>query len=174
MQVLTIGHSTRPLEELVATLQNHGVERLVDLRSLPRSRRNPQFNSDALPQALAPAGIGYLHMKGLGGRRKPQPDSPNDGWESEGFRAYADYMLTPDFERHLGALVTLADEIQIAIMCAEAVPWRCHRSLIADALAVRGIGVSHILEPRRSEPHRLTAWAQVDGTRITYPFSLRP
>jgi len=174
MQVLTIGHSTRALEELVATLQNHSVERLVDVRSLPRSRRNPQFNADALPQALAPAGIGYLHMKGLGGLRKPQPDSPNDGWESEGFRAYADYMLTPDFERHLGALVTLADEIRIAIMCAEAMPWRCHRSLIADALTVRGIGVSHILEPRRSEPHRLTAWAQVDGTRITYPFSLRP
>ncbi len=174
MQLFTIGHAARPLEELVATLHNHGVERLVDVRSLPRSRRNPQFSAEALPQALAPAGIGYLHMGGLGGFRKPEPDSPNDGWEDEGFRGYADYMQTPDFDRHLGALMTLADEVQIAMLCAEADPWRCHRSLIADALAVRGIPVAHIVEPRRSEPHRLTAWAQVDGERITYPYSLRP
>lgn len=174
MRILTIGHSTRPLDELIATLQNHGVERVVDVRSIPRSRHNPQFNADTLPQALAPAGVGYVHMKGLGGLRKPQADSPNDGWDNAGFRGYADYMLSTVFERHLNALITLADEVQIAIMCAEAVPWRCHRSLIADALSVRTVSVAHILEPRRLEPHRLTAWAQVDGTRVTYPFSLRP
>lgn len=174
MRVLTIGHSTRSLEELVATLLNHEVQRLVDVRSVPRSRHNPQFNADALPQALTPAGIGYMHMKGLGGLRKSKADSPNDGWDNAGFRGYADYMLSAAFERQLTALTTLAGQVQVAIMCAEAVPWRCHRSLIADALTVRAINVAHILEPRRLEPHRLTAWAQVDGTRITYPFSLRP
>lgn len=174
MQVFTIGHASRPLEELVATLHNHGVERLVDVRSLPRSRRNPQYDADTLPQALAPAGIGYLHMAGLGGYRRPVDPSPNDGWEEEGFRGFADYMQTAEFERHLAALTTLADEVQVAMLCAEAAPSRCHRSLIADALTVRGIAVAHIVEPRRSEAHRLTAWAQVDGERITYPYSLRP
>src|SRR5262249_33548428 len=134
----TVGHSTRPIEELIALLRAHGVAQLVDVRTIPRSRRHPQFDREILPGALGPAGIGYAHMGGLGGLRAPRPDSVNLGWRNAGFRGYADYMQTADFTASLERLLTVARGVSTAIMCAEAVPWRCHRSLIADALVVRG------------------------------------
>jgi uncharacterized protein (DUF488 family) len=167
--ILTIGHSTRPLDEFLSLLKTHGVTLLVDVRTVPRSRHNPQFNLDTLPAALAAGGIGYLHLKGLGGLRHGKKDSPNTGWRTPGFRGYADYMLTEDFACHLGRLMEVAGTEQVAVMCAEAVPWRCHRSLIADALTVRGVPVEHIMGPGRCHPHRLTPFARVDGIRITYP-----
>jgi uncharacterized protein (DUF488 family) len=169
MLVLTIGHSTHTLEAFIGLLQAHGVTRVVDVRTVPRSRRNPQFNRETLPAALGPAGIGYTEMPGLGGLRRPRPDSPNAGWRNRSFRGYADYMQTPGFEANLEALIRTARQERPALMCAEAVPWRCHRSLIADALLVRGFPVEHILNATRSQPHRLTPWARVEGTRLTYP-----
>jgi uncharacterized protein (DUF488 family) len=169
MCVYTIGHSTRALGELVALLRAHGVTRLVDVRSLPRSRRHPQFNREALPEPLARAGIGYAHMPGLGGLRKPRRDSINTAWRNDGFRGYADYMQTPEFAASLGALLEQAGREPTAIMCAEAVPWRCHRSLISDALVACDIDVRHITTVDRAEPHRLTTFARVDGARVTYP-----
>ena len=168
-RIHTVGHSTRTVEELVALLRAHGVATLVDVRTIPRSRRNPQFAREALAASLAPTAIRYLHMPGLGGLRHPRPDSVNDGWRNAGFRGYADYMQTPEFAESLEALIREARRAPAAIMCAEAVPWRCHRSLLADALTVRGIEVAHILTARGAEPHRLTPFARVEGTRITYP-----
>jgi uncharacterized protein (DUF488 family) len=168
--ILTIGHSTRPLDEFIALLKSHGVTLLADVRTIPRSRHNPQFNLDTLPAALSAAGIGYLHMKGLGGLRHGVRNSPNTGWRTPSFRGYADYMLTEEFGHNLERLMEVAGtEEQVAVMCAEAVPWRCHRSLIADALTVRGVPVEHIMGPGRRQPHRLTPFARVDGARITYP-----
>jgi uncharacterized protein (DUF488 family) len=167
--VLTIGHSTHALTAFIHMLQGHDVTMVADVRTVPRSRHNPQFNRDTLPQALAAAGIGYVHLAGLGGWRSPRPASPNQGWRSPGFQGYADYMLTPEFERHLQALLELARRERLTLMCAEAVPWRCHRSLIADALLVRGIAVEHIMSPEKTQLHRLTPFARVDGTRLTYP-----
>jgi uncharacterized protein (DUF488 family) len=167
--VLTIGHSTRPLDEFIAILQTHQVTRLIDVRTVPRSRHNPQFNKEALPDALRAAGIGYEHMAGLGGLRHTRADSPNTGWRNASFRGYADYMQTDEFEKNLRALVERAREDRLALMCAEAVPWRCHRWLIADALSVRSIPVEHILSGARTQPHTLTQWAHVEGYRITYP-----
>jgi uncharacterized protein (DUF488 family) len=136
---------------------------------MPRSRSNPQFNKDTLPRALRRAGIGYLHLPGLGGLRRRRPDSPNTGWHNSSFQGYADYMLTPEFDQSLNELLDRSRGRRVALMCAEAVPWRCHRSLIADALSVRGITVGHILGPARLQPHVLRPWARVQGTRITYP-----
>jgi uncharacterized protein (DUF488 family) len=167
--VFTIGHSTRPIETFIDILQAHGVKCLVDVRTVPRSRHNPQYNKDSLPESLAAAGIKYEHLPGLGGLRRPHRNSPNTGWRNAGFRGFADYMLTPEFEADLERLLQLAGRQGLAIMCAEAVPWRCHRSLISDALLVRGIKVEHITNARRRHEHSLTAWARVDGTRITYP-----
>jgi uncharacterized protein (DUF488 family) len=167
--VLTVGHSTRSLPEFLGLLKAHGVSRVVDVRTIPRSRHNPQFNRETLPAALEAAGLGYVHLKGLGGLRHPRPDSPNLGWRTAGFRGFADYMLTPEFAKQLQALVELAGRERLAVMCAEAVPWRCHRSLIADALVVRGLRVEHILGPGRRQPHRLTPFARVEGGRLTYP-----
>jgi uncharacterized protein (DUF488 family) len=167
--VLTIGHSTHPLDTFIQMLQGHNVTLVADVRTVPRSRHNPQFNRDTLPRPLKAAGIGYVHLPGLGGWRSPRPDSPNQGWRSPGFRGYADYLLTPEFEAHLKALLDLARRQRLALMCAEALPWRCHRSLIADALLVRGIAVEHILSRNKSQPHRLTPLARVAGTRLTYP-----
>jgi uncharacterized protein (DUF488 family) len=167
--ILTIGHSTHPLEEFIALLRAHGVTLLADVRTVPRSRRNPQFNRETLPTALAAAGIGYRHLPGLGGLRRPRPDSMNLAWENEGFRGFADYMGTPEFEAALGELLELARRERVAIMCAEAVPWRCHRSLIADALVARGVAVEHILSPTRRQPHTLTRFARVEGGRVVYP-----
>jgi len=168
MTVYSIGHSTRPLDEFLGLLRAHGVTHLVDARTVPRSRRNPQYNREALPEALRPAGIGYAHVPGLGGLRRPRRDSVNTAWRNAGFRGYADYMQTPEFAESLEALIALAAREHVAVMCAEAVPWRCHRSLIADALTVRQVSVEHILDGGR-QGHRLTPWARVDGVRLTYP-----
>lgn len=167
--ILTVGHSTRPLEAFIAILQENGAECIADVRSIPRSRHNPQFNRDVLPESLSEAGIDYSHMAGLGGFRKPKPDSQNTGWKNAGFRGYADYMQTAQFQHSLEALLNLAKEKRVAVMCAEAVPWRCHRSLIADALVVRTIRVIHILAPGEIMEHVLTAGVRVEGGLITYP-----
>lgn len=167
--IFTIGHSTRPIEEFVELLRANGVERLIDIRAIPKSRRNPQFNADALAGALKPAGIGYAHLKELGGLRHARRDSPNMGWRNASFRGYADYMQTDEFQRALDSAIALADEKPSALMCAEAVPWRCHRSLVADALVVRGIAALEIVNNSPPNPHKLTPFARVRGTAITYP-----
>lgn len=168
--IYTIGHSTRTLEALIEALKAHGVRTLVDIRTVPRSRHVPQFNREELGEALPAAGLTYLHMKELGGWRKgSRPDSPNTGWRSPGFRAYADYMLTAEFEAALSELLALARQGRTAIMCAEAVPVRCHRSLVSDALAARGLRVRHIMDARKSQPHRMIPFARVEGGRVTYP-----
>ncbi len=167
--VFTIGHSTRELDDFTGILRTQAVERVADVRTVPRSRHNPQFNRDTLPQALATAGIGYVHLPGLGGLRHPRADSPNAGWRNASFRGYADYMQTATFSAELDGLIALAAETQIAVMCAEAVPWRCHRSLIADALVARGVPVEHILSAAHREPHALTAFAVVSGGQVVYP-----
>jgi uncharacterized protein (DUF488 family) len=167
--IVTVGHSNRPLDEFLQLLRKHQLTLVADVRKMPRSRSNPQFNQDTLPQTLREVGIGYVHMPGLGGLRRRRPDSPNAGWQNTSFQGYADYMLTPDFERGLQEFLARARGERAALMCAEAVPWRCHRSLIADALTVRGISVEHILGPTRTQPHVLRPWARVEGTRITYP-----
>jgi uncharacterized protein (DUF488 family) len=166
---MTIGHSTRTIDEFIGLLQAHAVSRVVDVRTIPRSRYNPQFNKDSLPGSLKKAGLGYVHIPGLGGLRHAKPDSINMGWRNASFRGYADYMQTPEFEQNLEALIHLATQEQIAIMCAEAVPWRCHRSLIADALLVRGIRTEDITSPTRRTLHTLTSFAKVRGTTIAYP-----
>ena len=167
--VLTIGHSTRPLAEFIALLAAHSVSRLIDVRTVPRSRHNPQFNSDTFPAALEVAGIHYEHAAGLGGFRRAGPESPNLGWRNASFRGYADYMQTAEFAQNLASLMELAKQEQIAIMCAEAVPWRCHRSLIADALVVHGLRAEEIISRTRCQIHALTPFAEVSGTAITYP-----
>jgi uncharacterized protein (DUF488 family) len=169
MVVLTIGHSTRPVEEFIGLLQAHQVQRLVDVRTVPRSWHNPQFNQDQLSSALEGAGLHYAYIPGLGGFRRTRPDSVNSGWRNLSFRGYADYMQTAEFSANLDALIQLAAREQSAIMCAEAVPWRCHRSLIADALVVRGIEAGEIVSLTRTRPHTVTPWAQVNGLQITYP-----
>jgi uncharacterized protein (DUF488 family) len=172
--ILTIGHSTRPLDEFLGLLDAHGVECVVDVRTIPRSRRNPQFNSDALEDSLRKAHIGYVHKKPLGGLRHPKKDSINTGWRNDGFRGYADYMQTGEFDAALVELIEFTRTKRCAIMCAEAVPWRCHRSLISDALVVRKVGVEHIMSRTRREPHALTPFALVRGAQITYPNSPEP
>jgi uncharacterized protein (DUF488 family) len=167
--ILTIGHSTRPIEAFLHLLEAHGVRHLVDVRTIPRSRYNPQFNDDALAAALHRAGIAYTNMKALGGLRHSRPDSHNTGWRNLSFRGYADYMQTPEFAEHLAALIEQAKRERVALMCAEAVPWRCHRSLVADALGGRGIPVIEILSETDYRPHKLTSFAHVEGTTITYP-----
>jgi len=167
--VLTVGHSNRSLEEFVGLLRARAATLVVDVRKMPGSRRNPQFGRDTLSQALRQAGIGYMHMPELGGLRRRRPDSPNTGWENASFQGYADYMLTPEFQKGLQALLERAGEAHLVLMCAEAVPWRCHRSLIADALVVRGVAVEHILGATQTQRHVLRPWARVQGTRILYP-----
>jgi uncharacterized protein (DUF488 family) len=177
--LFTVGHSTRTLDDFVALLQAHGVTRLADVRTIPKSRRHPHFAGDALARALAAHGIEYRHFRALGGLRKPRRDSRNTGWRNESFRGYADYMETDEFEAALDdliewaaspALPPAAQDPATAIMCAEAVWWRCHRQLIADALVARGIGVRHILSATPSEAHALTAIARVGPDRhVTYP-----
>lgn len=168
-RVLTIGHSTRPLEQLVALLRAHRVMRLVDVRTIPRSRHNPQFNLETLPEALAASGIAYRHFPGLGGLRPKKTDSINSGWRNPSFRAFADYMQTREFAENLEEMLVMARQEQVALMCAEAVPWRCHRSLIADALLLRGVRVEEIVSESRADPYKLTPFARVEGTTITYP-----
>jgi len=167
--VMTIGHSKRTLEEFIGLLQAHAVSQVADVRTIPRSRHNPQFNKDSLPRELKKVGLGYVHLPGLGGLRHAKLNSPNMGWRNVSFRGYADYMPTSEFETSLEELIQLAKQKQIAIMCAEAVPWRCHRSLIADALLVRKIRTEDIMSLTRRTVHTLTSFAKVRGTTITYP-----
>jgi uncharacterized protein (DUF488 family) len=167
--MFTIGHSNRPLAEFLEILKAHGVELLVDIRTAPRSRYNPQFNRDALPPALAAEGIAYEHMPGLGGLRHPRKDSINMGWKNASFRGYADYMQTEEFRENLEKLLELSKGRTAAVMCAESLPWRCHRSLVADALTARGIPVKHIMSTATANPHKMTAFARVENKRISYP-----
>lgn len=172
--VFTFGHSTRSERELIELLRSHEVNELIDVRTIPRSRRNPQFNREHLPSVLEPEGIVYTHVAGLGGFRRPLADSPNQAWRNLSFRGYADYMQTPEFERHLMDVIERARSRRLALMCAEAVPWRCHRSLIGDALLVHGVRVEEILSPARTQAHKLTSFAKVEGLRLTYPISSSP
>jgi uncharacterized protein (DUF488 family) len=167
--IFTIGHSTRPIEELIELLTSNGVRRVIDIRTIPKSRHNPQFNSETLAESLSAAHIGYVHLKALGGLRHAQPDSVNLGWRNSSFRGFADYMQTPEFAAGLEHAIALAEKKTSALMCAEAVPWRCHRSLVADALSVRGIRVLEIISAAKPKEHSLTPFARVRGTRITYP-----
>jgi uncharacterized protein (DUF488 family) len=167
--VWTIGHSTRTLADLVALLHAHGLSRVVDVRRFPRSRRHPHFDTDALARDLPRSGIAYAHAPGLGGFRRAHPSSVNTGLRNRSFQGYADYMQTADFAHHLATLIADATTAPTAIMCAESTPWRCHRSLIADALVAQTIEVLHVLDTHRAVPHTLTAGARVDAGRVTYP-----
>jgi uncharacterized protein (DUF488 family) len=169
LTILTIGHSTRPIEEFLELLRAHRVERLVDVRSIPKSRHVPQFNSDLLAASLKGKGVDYIHMKSLGGRRHGKKDSVNLGWRNESFRGYADYMASEEFRAGLARLLEMAREKRTAIMCAEAVPWRCHRSLVGDALLVRGVRVQDIMSATSAKSHELTPFAQVRGQDVIYP-----
>lgn len=169
MSFFTVGHSTRSLDELVALLHEHEITLLADVRTIPGSRRMPHFSRASLASALPERGIGYVHMPALGGLRQPRPNSVNLGWRNMSFRGYADYMAQPEFRSGMAELIELGRDAGVAIMCAEAVPWRCHRSLIADALLIRGIAACHILAPGSTQPHRLTPFARADGDRLTYP-----
>jgi uncharacterized protein (DUF488 family) len=170
--VLTIGHSTRTIDDFLAILAAHGVQRLIDVRTIPKSRRVPQFNSDALAASLRKQGIEYLHMKSLGGLRHAKKDSVNLGWRNASFRGYADYMGTAEFRDAVSRLLDLAREKRTVIMCAEAVPWRCHRSLIGDALVLRGAAVEDIMSATSRREHVLTPFAKVDGLNIIYPVAI--
>lgn len=167
--IFTVGHSTRAIEEFIDLLQENGITQLIDVRTVPKSRHNPQFNREELPKSLAQANIGYAHLPELGGLRHPRADSVNSGWRNLSFRGYADYMQTQEFERGLEKLIGLSVNESVAIMCAEAVPWRCHRSLIADALLARGLTAIEIMSKGHAQPHKLTAFAHVEGGRVTYP-----
>jgi uncharacterized protein (DUF488 family) len=167
--IFTVGHSTRPIEDFIALLKTYGIERLVDIRTVPRSRHNPQFNSDALDGALGAETIQYVPLQALGGLRHARKDSPNDGWRNKSFRGYADYMQTEEFQEGLQTLIDLSHQKRVAIMCAEAVPWRCHRSLVADALNVRDVPAVEILSETSYRMHKLTPFARVEGLHITYP-----
>jgi uncharacterized protein (DUF488 family) len=170
MRIYTIGHSTRSFDELVEALRSFGVRTLVDIRTVPRSRHVPQFNTEMLRRTLANRRIRYRHMKALGGLRRPRADSTNTSWRNTGFRGFADYMETPEFAEALRALRALARQAgPVAIMCAEAVPWRCHRSLVADALVAHGDEVVDIMGPGKGKPHALTPWARVENAHVSYP-----
>ncbi|MCL5773019.1 MAG: DUF488 domain-containing protein [Firmicutes bacterium] len=167
-EIFTIGHSTRLLEEFIELLQDSGVTEVADVRTIPRSRYNPQFNKETFPEDLKKAGIKYEHMSGLGGLRHPRKDSPNTGWKNDSFRGFADYMQTGEFEESLENLIQLSGRERIAVMCAEAVPWRCHRRLIADALLARGIKAVHIMGKHSLQNHAMTPWAKIEGKKIIY------
>lgn len=165
----TIGHSTRPIDEFVSLLNAHGVQRLVDVRTVPRSRHNPQYNKEALSKTLRSEGLLYKHMPQLGGLRKAKKESINLGWRNASFRGYADYMQTEQFGEALEELITHSTHKKTVIMCAEAVPWRCHRSLIADALVSRGWEVRHIMSATKADPHQLTSFAATENGLLYYP-----
>lgn len=165
----TIGHSTRPIDEFVSLLNAHDIQRLVDVRTIPRSRYNPQFNTEVLAHSLASAAVSYQHSASLGGLRKPQKDSINTGWRNKSFRGYADYMESEPFWKALAELMTGSQKLRTAIMCAEAVPWRCHRSLIADALVTRGWEARHIMSGTKADQHQLTSFARTENGLLYYP-----
>lgn len=169
LTIFTVGHSTRTLADLLALLKAHGVKRVVDVRSIPRSRHTPQFNRDGLAKRLRAAGIAYIHLKKLGGRRHTTKASINLGWRNASFRGFADYMQTQEFTEGVEQLLELARKKPTALMCAEAVPWRCHRSLIGDALLIRHIHVEDLLSPTNSRPDRLTPFAKIRRLKISYP-----
>lgn len=169
MDIWTVGHSTRRFPEFVELLRAHGIEHLVDVRRYPGSRRHPQFSKESLAAGLRAAGIGYVHEPDLGGRRPTSADSPNTAWRNASFRGYADHMSSDAFAAALGRILDLAADRRVALMCAEAVPWRCHRNLIADALVARGVRVLHILSAGRADVHALHPAAVTDGEHVTYP-----
>ena len=167
--VCTIGHSNRPIGTFVELLRANEIVQVLDVRTVPRSRHNPQFNRETLAESLRALNIGYAHLPSLGGLRHARADSLNTGWNNLSFRGYADYMQSPEFAENVQRVAELSTRGRCALMCAEAVPWRCHRSLIGDALLVRGVGVEDIIGPGERKPHTLTTFAQVDGMQITYP-----
>ncbi len=176
--MLTIGHSTLPIETFITILRENGVRALADIRTIPKSRHNPQFAQENLARSLADAGIEYRWHKSLGGLRHPRKDSVNTGWRNTSFRGYADYMQTPEFATAVAELLSAGPSDHAAIMCAEAVPWRCHRSLVADALTVHGVPVEHIYYDARKretgghsrrEPHKLTSFLRVQNQHLWYP-----
>jgi uncharacterized protein (DUF488 family) len=169
MTIYTIGHSNHPIEKFIGMLQSHEVRLVVDVRTIPRSRHNPQYNSDTLRTALEAADIGYRHLPALGGLRHPKKDSVNRAWENDSFRGFADYMQTEGFAAGLSELTAIGQERRTVVMCAEALPWRCHRSLIADALLVHRVTVLHIMSRTSVKEHALTTFAKVSGMAITYP-----
>ena len=169
MRIWTIGHSTRTIEKFISVLEEHGIKQLADVRLLPGSKRNPQFNKETLEDSLGKVGICYEHFPELGGRRKPREDSPNTAWRNESFRGYADYMETEGFDKGVKRLLDLsADAGPTAIMCAEAVWWRCHRSLISDYLKAVDIEVMHILDANKTEPHPYTSAARIVDGKLSY------
>lgn len=167
--IYTIGHSTRTIDEFIKILHAYIIEEVIDIRTIPKSRHNPQFNVDKLKESLLESNIYYEQMKGLGVFRHTSLASINTAWENEAFRGFADYMQTHEFEESLLELINISLKKHVVIMCSEAVPWRCHRSLIGDALVVRNISVEDIMNEKVSKPHKLTSWAKVDGYSITYP-----
>lgn len=169
LRIFTIGHSTRPIEDFLNLLKHYNITELVDIRTIPKSRHNPQFNGPELAHTLRNHHIGYRHQKALGGLRHAHVSSVNMAWRNASFRGYADYMQTADFKDGIQELIKIAHEKVVVIMCAEAVPWRCHRSLVGDALLIRGIDVEDIYSITSIKPHKLTPWAVVLGTTITYP-----
>lgn len=167
--IYTIGHSTHEIGEFIGLLQDHGIEVLADVRTIPKSGHNPQYGQAALKASLKKHHIAYVHMKELGGLRHAQKESPNRGWRNASFRGYADYMQTEAFDEALRVLIAAGKKRRTAIMCAESVPWRCHRSLVADALTVHGVTVLHIMPDGKLSPHKMTAFAHIRGKEITYP-----
>ena len=167
--IFTIGHSTRPIDEFIELLKRHSITQLVDIRSIPGSRHNPQYGQQELKDSLEKDGIKYEYLKKLGGLRPAVKDSVNEGWHNKSFRSYADYMQTDDFRDGIAELLKLSKSRTTAIMCAEAVPWRCHRSLVSDALLVRDVHVCEIIDTKNVRDHAMTSFALVDGSDITYP-----
>ena len=173
LTVFTIGHSTRTLAEFIDLLKAYDVAMVVDVRTVPRSRHNPQFNKEIFPNSLKAEGIKYIHVPELGGLRRPHVDSINSGWQNKSFQGYADYMQSKEFAENLLKLVALARENRVVVMCAEALPWRCHRSLLSDALIARHIRIKHILNANIASNHELTPFANVEGAKITYPLFVK-
>jgi len=169
LRIFTVGHSTRSIEDFLALLKQYEITEIVDIRTVPKSRHNPQFNGPELAHALRNHHIGYRHEKKLGGLRHTNKDSVNTAWQNSSFRGFADYMQTQEFKEGIQELIEIAHKKTVAIMCAEAVPWRCHRSLMGDALLIRGVDVEDIYSLASVKPHTLTPWAVVHGTTITYP-----
>lgn len=167
--VYTIGHSTRTIEEFIRILQSYEIETIVDVRTIAASRHNPQYNEEELCKSLSREGIVYIHCKGLGGLRHTTKASVNTAWENASFRGYADYMQTTQFQENIDRLIDMSKDKLTAIMCAESLPWRCHRSLIGDALFVRNIAVIDIINEKTGKPHLLTSFAKIEGNRIVYP-----
>jgi uncharacterized protein (DUF488 family) len=172
MAIYTVGHSTRPIDDFLGLLRPRDIRVLADVRTVPGSRRHPQFGQPSLAAALSDEGIVYGHFPSLGGLRKSGPHSQNLGWKNPSFRAYADHMATPQFEAGVAELLELSERGPLAIMCAEAVPWKCHRSLLSDVLVARGVEVLHITSAGQASPHRLTSFAVVEGGRVRYPAPL--